>query len=302
MSMLETLETYVDVEGGLAIPKEPLSKHTTFRIGGPAELYLEPNSIPVLQQVLSQCTKEEIPVQVMGNGSNLLVGDEGVPGVTVRLGQLFSTIELRENDALYCQAGAMLSQVCLFAQEHGLGGLEFAYGIPASVGGAAYMNAGAYGGEMKDVVEAVWTLDRYGIPKRWEPEELAYSYRHSALMEHKDQTIVAVQFRLTPKDPGTVLAQMEDLLARRKEKQPLDLPSAGSTFKRPEGGYAAELIERCGLKGAKVGGAMVSTKHAGFIVNTGGATCRDVEELIQKVRQTVLEQTGFRLEPEVERR
>ena len=276
--------------------QEPLSRHTTFRIGGPAELFAEPQTAGEAVRLAEECRTKGIPLRILGNGSNLLVSDKGVDGVVL------STAGLRglrlDGDRLICGAGVLLSTVCLFAQKQGLSGLEFAYGIPGSVGGAVMMNAGAYGGEIAQVIESAEFWED-GTVRTADVSGLELSYRHSRF-SHGHSLILGAVFRLTPGNPEEILARMRELMARRKEKQPLELPSAGSTFKRPAGAFAAALIDQCGLKGLRVGGAMVSEKHAGFVVNAGNASCADVLALMRQVRDTVRDKTGYMLEPEVE--
>jgi len=293
---------------------EPMSRHTTFRVGGPVPLMALPRGEAEVQQILSvACLEFGVRPFFMGSGSDLLVSDEGADLLVVKSGGL-SRLELEEEGKTWDAArpdgrtivagsGVPLARLASFALECGLTGLEFAQGIPGSVGGGVYMNAGAYGGEMSQVVACVSSVS---LP----PEELVrevkdpgFSYRHSVYQE-RDEFILRAYFILEPGDPVEIRAKMEDFAARRKAKQPLEWPSAGSTFKRPapvEGQprYAAALIEGCGLKGLRVGGAQVSEKHAGFIVNTGGATCGDIIELMAQVRERVLRETGVALEPEV---
>jgi UDP-N-acetylenolpyruvoylglucosamine reductase len=238
-------------------------------------------------------------VLIMGNGSNLLFSDAGFDGLIIRLGSRFSAIELRDNNTIYCQSGAALLSVCRFAQRSGLSGLEFAYGIPGTVGGAVYMNAGAYAGEMKDALLYADHLTPGGIPGRFGGEALGLDYRKS-VYSGANFAITGALLQLTPDTPEAIAARMADFMQRRLDKQPLHLPSAGSTFKRPAGYFAAALIDQCGLKGLRVGGAQVSEKHAGFVVNTGEATCTDVLELIRQVKAIVLEKTGVALECEVQ--
>ena len=226
------------------------------------------------------------------------MGDRGFRGAVLLLSGDFKKVEQREEGLLRAGAGASLASVCAFARERGLSGLEFAWGIPGSAGGAAYMDAGAYGGEMKDVVERVCHLTPQGEEGSARGEELQFSYRRSRYTGGRE-IITFVEYRLQPGDPAQIAAKMEELMARRKEKQPYDMPSAGSVFKRPQGAFAAALIEECGLKGRRVGGAQVSEKHAGFIVNTGGATCADVLALIRQIQEEVYEKRGIRLETEV---
>lgn len=276
---------------------EPLCRHTTFKIGGPADRFITVESEEQLSRILRELARLELPYFVLGRGSNLLVGDKGYPGVALKLENFFASAGVMEDgESVSAGAGISLAGLCVFARDEGLTGLEFAWGIPGSVGGAVYMNAGAYGGEMKDVVTRVWYMDREG--RLSSGEELGFGYRHSAFMEG-GRIITRAELKLSRGDKEEIAARMNELMARRKDKQPYDMLSAGSTFKRPKTGYAAALIEQCGLKGRRVGGAQVSEKHAGFIVNTGGATCKDVLRLMDIVRETVLRETGTELEPEV---
>ncbi|MCI8601907.1 MAG: UDP-N-acetylmuramate dehydrogenase [Oscillospiraceae bacterium] len=291
----ETLIAVCRREGIPFSEMEPMKAHTTFKIGGPARVMAMPGTVGQIAALM----QGGFPLVFVGRGSNLLVADAGIDGAVVLLGNNFSGVTA-EGEVLVCEAGASLSKACRTALEHGLSGLEFAYGIPGTVGGAVYMNAGAYGGEMKDVVLWAEHLDRAGRLHRLSGEELSFSYRHSRYSGGED-CIVRAAFGLRPGDPGQIGADMEALMAKRREKQPLEYPSAGSTFKRPAGGYAAELIERCGLKGFRVGDAMVSEKHSGFVVNCGEATAAEVEELMAAVAERVLAQTGIQLEPEVRR-
>ena len=280
------------------VQQEPMSAHTTFKIGGPADLFITPRSEQEIMLLLGMASKLDLPVTIVGRGSNLLVADEGVRGAVICLGEPYSRIRLEGTNTLVCQAGASLASVCKFAADQGLSGLEFAWGIPGTVGGAVVMNAGAYGGEMKDVVTRVLYLTLEGEPGEMAADQLDFSYRHSAF-SHRPACVTQVTVALQPGDREEILARMKEIGARRTEKQPLDYPSAGSTFKRPAQGYASALIDQCGLKGRQVGGAQVSEKHAGFLINRGGATCADVVELMAQVREEVFRQKGIRLEPEV---
>ncbi|MBR3019722.1 MAG: UDP-N-acetylmuramate dehydrogenase [Clostridia bacterium] len=273
-----------------------MDKFTTLRVGGPADYFAEPTTEAQVEVLLKQAKAAGLPVLLMGNGSNLLVRDGGFRGLVIRIGKAFSRIE-RKGNSLYAQAGALLSVLARQAQEANLTGLEFAQGIPGSVGGGVYMNAGAYGGELAQSVEFVRVLD--GNTVRDIPgSEMNFSYRHSRAMEEQ-WMILGAQFRLNPGDPAQIEAAMRGFAARRKEKQPLEYPSAGSFFKRPAGHFAGALIEGAGLKGLSVGGAQVSEKHAGFLINTGGATAADFLKLMELVQARVQEKFGVRLEPEV---
>lgn len=280
--------------------EEPMSRHTTLRIGGPAERLVCPDSERQLLTAAKLCRELELPVLLIGRGSNLLVSDQGLRGVVLcpraETGEITCTGEGR----FRLPAGLTLARAANFAAEQGYAGLEFAHGIPGTVGGAVYMNAGAYGGEMKQVVERVHFLEADGTPGAMSGEDLAFGYRKSAFMGTK-RIITSAELRLESGAEAEITAKMEDFMRRRREKQPLELPSAGSVFKRPEGYFAGALIEQCGLKGFAVGGACVSEKHAGFIVNKGGATCADVEALIRAIQDTVFQATGVELEPEIRR-
>lgn len=276
----------------------PMSEYTSFKTGGPADILILPKNEPELRRVLSLCYDEEIRPFIFGNGSNLLVSDEGIRGVSVRLASNFDDIRLLNDNMIFCTAGTKLAKLCNFALENSLTGLEFAYGIPGTAGGAAYMNAGAYGGEMKDVLVCCNHLDYSGNPGRLTGDMLGLSYRRSAYTD-KYFVITGITVRLEKGDKEEISAKMKDILSRRVDKQPLDLPSAGSFFKRPEGYFAGALIEQCGLKGFSVGGAQVSEKHAGFVVNKGGATTAQIMELGRLVSEKVLNETGVQLEMEV---
>ncbi|HIZ56915.1 MAG TPA: UDP-N-acetylmuramate dehydrogenase [Firmicutes bacterium] len=299
MTDYEQIAAKCEEKGIACILEARLAPYTTFRIGGPCGCLAEPGDVDSIAFLLKEAYSRMVPVRVIGKGSNLLISDEGIRACMIYLGPRFAKIERMADNILRCEAGASLASVCRFAAREGLSGMEFAYGIPGSIGGAAYMNAGAYGGEMADILLKCEDLDRTGQTGEVLRQNMALSYRHSIYME-SDRVITNVYLRLRPGDPETIQQQMEMFLQKRKEKQPLEYPSAGSTFKRPEGAYASALIESCGLKGLSVGGAQVSTKHSGFIINTGNATCTDVLALIEQVQKRVKEQTGFWLEPEVE--
>lgn len=278
---------------------EPMKNHTSFKIGGTSDLFVTVSSKKQLAEVTGLAKQENLPLFVLGNGSNLLVSDNGIRGAVLKLAGEFCDIGFHSDGTVHCGAGAQLSKLCAFALEHSLTGLEFAWGIPGSCGGAAFMDAGAYGGEMKDVVVSCEHLDlrtgEYGV---FEGEELDFAYRHSVYSDG-GYVITALNLRLRKGDQQKIKAKMDELMGRRKDKQPLEYPSAGSVFKRPVGYFAGGLIEQCGLKGAQVGGAQVSVKHAGFIINVGAATCGDVLGLIEKIQRTVREETGVELECEI---
>lgn len=279
------------------IADEPMKAHTTFKIGGNADVLVSVKNSQELRVAIKACRDFNIPMMILGKGSNLLVSDDGIDGAVIMLEGVFRDYSV-EGTHISCGAGVPLSKLCIAAQENGLAGLEFAYGIPGSVGGAVYMNAGAYGGETKDVCCEVIYLTPDGVIGTYLEEELDFSYR-SSIFKKNGNIILFAKYRLTPDDPAAIKARMDDFLDRRRTKQPLDYPSAGSVFKRPPGAFAGTLIEQCGLKGKSVGGAQVSEKHAGFIVNAGGATCGDVMDLVKLVQDTVKAQTGYDLECEI---
>ena len=280
---------------------EPMKNHTSFKIGGPAAALCAPKDRQQLRELVGFVQREGVDSWYIGNGSNLLVSDKGLNGVAILLDSGFDgEIEL-DGTVLLAPAGKKLSAVCAAACAAGLTGLEFAYGIPGSVGGAVYMNAGAYGGEMKDRLLWVEYLAPTGEIVRLEGEQMGLSYRHSRFMEEgmEGSCIVRAAFGLQRGEKAAIQSEMDRILNQRRQKQPLEYPSAGSTFKRPQGAFAAQLIDQCGLKGFTVGGAQVSEKHAGFVINTGKATCADVLELTRQVRECVQEKTGYLLELEV---
>lgn len=297
MSNLQIIRDLAEKLGFSYIENEPLSRHTTFKIGGEAEMLVTVSDVQQLKAVIKACNDNEIDLFVLGKGSNLLISDQGMKGVVLTLDGEFKEISIKENK-IVCGAGVNLAKLCAFALNHSLSGLEFAYGIPGSVGGAAYMNAGAYGGEMKDVVTSVTHITKNGELVTLNKEELKLSYRHSVYKE-TDDIILFVTMELESGSENEIKAKMDDFLNRRKTKQPLDFPSAGSVFKRPQGNFAGTLIEQCGLKGKTIGGAQVSQKHAGFIINIGDATCEDVLNLVKYVQDTVKEKTGYFLEREI---
>ena len=279
-----------------ALVNEPMSAHTTLKLGGPADYMVFPRDGEEIAAMFREAAENSVPVTVIGHGSNLLVLDGGIRGLVICIGKNMRKIT-REGNILKAQAGAMLGSVALEAAEAGLTGLEFASGIPGTVGGGVTMNAGAYDGEMAQVVTEVREIRPDGTAVCLSREEMDFSYRHSVVQE-KDFIVTEVTFELQPGAPAAIRARMSELNAKRSEKQPLDLPSAGSTFKRPEGYYAAALIDQCGLKGYSIGGARVSEKHAGFLVNTGTSS-RDFLNLMKKVQAIVEERAGVRLEPEI---
>ena len=276
---------------------EPLSSHSTFRIGGSARLFCSPTNLSQLVYILECCKKEKIKRYILGNGSNVLFSDEGFEGVVIHIGKALGAMSVKDN-TITAGAGAMLSSLSRFAMEQGLSGLEFAAGIPGTVGGGIYMNAGAYGGEIRDVLVDAVFLDENNQLRTLPAEQLMLGYRTS-IFSQQPWCLVQATFHLQADEPQQIQARMQHFMQSRREKQPLEYPSAGSTFKRPQGAYAAALIEQCGLKGYRVGGAAVSEKHSGFVVNLGGATCADVIQLTEDVARIVKEKTGFVLEREV---
>ena len=280
---------------------EPMKNHTSFKIGGPAAALCAPKDRRQLRELVGFVQREGVDSWYIGNGSNLLVSDKGLNGIAILLDSGFDGEIEVDGTVLLAPAGKKLSAVCAAACAAGLTGLEFAYGIPGSVGGAVYMNAGAYGGEMKDRLLWVEYLAPTGEIVRLEQEQLSLSYRHSRFMEEGMQgsCIVRAAFGLQRGEKAAIQSEMDRILNQRRQKQPLEYPSAGSTFKRPQGAFAAQLIDECGLKGFTVGGAQVSKKHAGFVINTGKATCADVLELTRQVQECVQEKTGYLLELEV---
>ncbi|MBE3577829.1 MAG: UDP-N-acetylmuramate dehydrogenase [Limnochordales bacterium] len=276
---------------------EPLSAHTSFRVGGPADCMVFPRSEEQVEAVLRFCRTRNIPVLVIGRGSNLLVRDGGVRGVVVKLADNFAQWEI-EGREVWAQAGITLRRLALQTALAGLTGLEFASGIPGALGGAVVMNAGAYGGEIKDVLVTATVLDQNLERREMSPAELQLSYRYSILQKER-MLVLSARLRLSRGEPGAIMRQIDDLWERRASRQPLEYPSAGSVFKRPPGRYVGPMIQELGLQGFRIGGAEVSQKHAGFIVNRGGATARDILELIEYVRARVRERFGVELEPEV---
>ena len=276
---------------------EPMKNHTTFKIGGNTPIFITPSTINEIESIINLANRYEIPLFFLGRGSNLLVNDDGIDMAVISFSESFKSISHSKNE-LTVQSGASLISVCNYAKEHSLSGLEFAYGIPGSIGGAVFMNAGAYGGEMKNVIKSVTYLDEKGNIHTKNTDELEFSYRHSYFKEHRC-AIISATIELTPDIKADITARMNDYMNRRKEKQPINYPSAGSTFKRPKGAFAGALIEQCGLKGYTVGGAQISKLHAGFVINVNNATARDVNTLMTDVKNIVFEKTGYTLEPEI---
>lgn len=286
-----------NVMGGSGIfMQEPMKKHTTFRVGGPADVLVQPDET-ALAAVLGLCRQYHVPYSFIGNGSNLLVGDKGIRGVVIEMTEPMGNIEVHGTQ-ITAQAGAMLSKIANTAASNGLGGMEFAAGIPGSVGGAVVMNAGAYGREMKDIIEKVYVLDENGAQLELDRDALDLGYRHSCIPEKK-YIVTKVVLELVPRNEAEIRSEMKEMNEKRAEKQPLQYPSAGSTFKRPEGYFAGKLIMDAGLRGYQVGGAQVSEKHCGFVINKGDATAADICQLMRDVSDKVQAQFGVVLEPEV---
>ena len=283
--------------GATVLQNEPMKLHTSFCIGGPCDIMIKINCEALLCELIKLCGENSIKYYVVGRGSNILVSDEGLRGAVLLIGKDFGSVRVKD-DIIECQSGASLAAVCNVALENSLTGLEFAYGIPGSVGGAVFMNAGAYGGEMKDVLVSCKYIDKDGEIKELPLDKMELSYRHSFFSE-RELCIISVKMKLQKGERDKIKGRMDTLMERRRDKQPLEYPSAGSTFKRPEGDFAARLIEVCGLKGTACGDAEVSTKHSGFVINKGNATFKDVMCVVDTVKQKVKEQTGVTLECEV---
>ena len=299
--MFEPLCAALDAAGIAYTHNEPLAAHCTFRIGGPADVFVRPETDEQLCAAIDLCKEQGVRYYLLGNGSNILFEDAGFRGAVLDLTALKTGVGMKESAdgcTVTVGAGMKLSTLCNFALNHSCTGLEFAYGIPGTVGGAIYMNAGAYGGEMKDVLTSVEYLTAEGEIVEAAASELNLSYRHS-IFEENGGCILNATLRLQKGAPAAIKARMDELMQKRIDKQPLDKPSAGSTFKRPVGAFAAALIDQCGLRGCRHGGAAVSDKHCGFVVNLGGATCADVLALCEEVRAIVKEKTGYDLEKEI---
>ena len=277
---------------------EPMAKHTSFRIGGPAEVMAFPKNAEELSAILRAAASLQVKPVILGAGTNVLAPDAGLKGLCICLKDCMDGMELLEGNRIRVMAGVTMTRAAVFAANHGLSGMEFAHGIPGSVGGAVYMNAGAYGGEICNICESVDVMDLAGNIRTLSNEEMQFSYRHS-LLEDEGGIVVGAVFHLVSGSTEEIKAKMKELQGKRSASQPLDLPSAGSAFKRPVGGYAAALIDQAGLKGYTVGGAAISTKHAGFAVNVGDATAADVKALLKQVSDRVFDHSGIRLEPEV---
>lgn len=298
MNKSKTIFNLAEILGCEARKYEPMSKHTSFKIGGNADVYIKVNNLSKLSTILKECQASDVDYMILGNGSNLLVSDDGIRGVVIRLDGDFRKITLLDDTTIFCGAGATLAYLCKFALNCGLSGLEFAWGIPGTVGGAVFMNAGAYDGEMKDVVHSVSHISPSGEIGRTEKENLNFGYRTSVYRSN-NMIITGVTLKLKKGNPDEIRTKMDDYMSRRSTKQPLEYPSAGSVFKRPEGNFAGALIEQCGLKGKTCGGAQVSEKHAGFIINKSNATAKDVRDLIGEIQKTVSDKTGYSLECEL---
>lgn len=298
MNKSEIIFNLAEILGCEARQNEPMSKHTSFKIGGNADAYIKVNTLSKLSTILKECQDSNVDYMILGNGSNLLVSDEGIRAAVIRLDGDFRKITLVDDTTIFCGAGATLAYLCKFALNCGLSGLEFAWGIPGTVGGAVFMNAGAYDGEMKDVVHSVSHISPSGEIGRIEKDDLKFGYRTSVYRSN-NMIITGITLKLKKGNSDEIRAKMDDYMSRRSTKQPLEYPSAGSVFKRPEGNFAGTLIEQCGLKGKTCGGAQVSEKHAGFIINKSNATAKDVRDLISLIQKTVSDKTGYNLECEL---
>ncbi len=296
--MYKEIALFAENQGANVEFNAPMKKYTSFKCGGNASLLIIPDSVNSLQKIISFCYSKNVKPLIIGNGSNLLITDNGIDNVVIKIGSKMSKIELIDETTIYCEAGASLKSLCMFALDNSLSGLEFAYGIPGTLGGAVYMNAGAYGGEMKDVLFSCEHIDTDGNIGELSQNELNLRYRGSAYADN-GFTVVSAIMKLKKANKNDIKTAMDDKLGRRKDKQPLEYPSAGSTFKRPEGYFAGTLIEESGLKGYTVGGAQVSEKHAGFVINKNNATATDVITLIKDVQKIVFEKHGVMLETEV---
>ena len=298
MNKSEIIFNLAEILGCDARQNEPMSKHTSFKIGGNADAYIKVNTLSKLSTILKECQDSNVDYMILGNGSNLLVSDEGIRAAVIRLDGDFRKITLVDDTTIFCGAGVTLAYLCKFALNCGLSGLEFAWGIPGTVGGAVFMNAGAYDGEMKDVVHSVSHISPSGEIGRTEKDDLKFGYRTSVYRSN-NMIITGITLKLKKGNSDEIRAKMDDYMSRRSTKQPLEYPSAGSVFKRPEGNFAGTLIEQCGLKGKTCGGAQVSEKHAGFIINKSNATAKDVRDLISQIQKTVSDKTGYNLECEL---
>ncbi len=298
MNNFENVKVYAEKLGAKAQFNVPMKTMTTFKIGGNAGVYIEVETKIQLSSLIKYFNENDVDYIVIGKGSNIVVNDNGIDKAVIKLKGEFLNVSMLDNETLYCGAGLSLAGLCKEAESKCFSGLEFAWGIPGSVGGAAFMNAGAYGGEMKDVIYSVTHIDKNGKLGTIKSADLKLGYRHSVYKEN-GFTIIGVTLKLKHDSQNSIRARMDDYMGRRKDKQPLEFPSAGSVFRRPEGNYAGALIEKCGLKGKSVGGAQVSPKHAGFIVNTGNATAQDVKDLVELIQTTVKKETGYDLKREI---
>ena len=296
--MFKDISDYARSLGAEIIENADLSQFTSFRTGGKASLMLFPHNVDSLIKILAKCRELSVKYFILGNGSNIIAPDVGYDGVIIRFDKDFANMEMVDDSTIFCQAGAPLKSLCMFALDNSLSGLEFAFGIPGTLGGAVFMNAGAYGGEMKDVLFRVTHVDTDLNTGFYEDDELNLGYRHSVYSDN-GYVITGAYLRMKKEDPEIIRQKMNENMQKRKDKQPLEYPSAGSTFKRPEGYFAGALIEQSGLKGKSVGGAQVSEKHAGFIINKNNATSEDILNLIDYVKDTVFKDSGVMLEPEV---
>lgn len=300
--MVDNIKRLVDKakEYGCEIKtNEPLSLHTTFKIGGPCKALIIPKSSESISGLIKLSNNLSVKYMIIGNGSNLLFDDKGYNGVIFKIGNAMQDIKLIDDNTIKADAGATLTKLSIFAAEHNLSGLEFSYGIPGTTGGAVYMNAGAYGGEIKDVIVSCTAVNNVGDIIEFKKEEMKLSYRHSLFQQKDNYIIISATFKLADGEKDDIKSLMSNLMFKRKDKQPLEYPNAGSTFKRPEGQFAGKLIQDCGLKGYSVGDAQVSEKHSGFVINKGKATYNDVTKLISDVQNIVKAETGYFLECEV---
>ena len=277
---------------------ENLSEHTSFKIGGPAEIMAFPKSRNELRNLLAFADEYRCPCRILGAGTNILAPDSGLDGVTICMKDAFNGVRLGDAGTVIVSAGTTMTRAASFAARHALAGMEFAHGIPGTIGGGIYMNAGAYGGELKDICVSVETMDMQGYTHIYDKDQMCFSYR-SSILQQKQEIVISATFALSQDDPERIKARMKELKAKRSASQPLKLPSAGSAFKRPEGAYAAALIDQAGLKGFRVGDAAVSEKHAGFVVNLGNATASDVRVLLEQVSDRVRLHSGYSLQPEI---
>ena len=298
MDKYQKLFKYCDEHGIKAKYDVPLSSLTTFKIGGNCRMYVEAENSSQVSKLVTDCNALGIKYIVIGKGSSIVANDDGLDMLVMKLTGDLAKVTRLDDYTFHCGAGMSLAGLCREVENNSLSGLEFAWGIPGSVGGAVYMNAGAYGGEIKDTVFSVTHIDKDGKIGTIKSENLKFGYRHSVYKEN-GFTIIGATFKLKLDNRTEIRNRMDDYMSRRKDKQPLEFPSAGSVFRRPEGNYAGALIEKCGLKGKKVGGAQVSPKHAGFIVNVGGATAKDVKELVKLIQDTVQNETGYYLKREI---